>query len=185
MVMVFYLVGRRHHYYALYSGLPYIGPLLRWTGFGHRVLNSMVLLKIFGPTSYDCVLVLFFNWAFFTSMLWVSRQNTSNSVLNLNLNDIGTGHEQRSKSSLAAYSLLYDIPSVIWWSFSIIRYLCIAWHRIQSDGHGGEWGNEGNPCLVILKDKTVNERIIRAIIKGTFLSFLNFFLMIRIAGDII
>ena len=82
-------------------------------GFGHRVLNSTVRLKIFGPTSYDRVPVLFFNWAFFTSMLWVSRRNTSNSVLNLNLNlnDIGTGHEQRSKSS--AYSLQYDIPSVI------------------------------------------------------------------------
>ena len=24
--------------------------------------------------------------------------------------------------------------------FYIIRYLCIAWHRIQSDGHGGECG---------------------------------------------
>lgn len=61
-------------------------------------------------------------------VLWISHQNTCVP----NLNDIGMNNDLK-----AQLFLQYDIPSVI---SSIIRHLlvCIAWHRIYSDGHGGE-----------------------------------------------
>ena len=112
------------------------GPLLRWTVWLPGLTSAKI--KFFGTfellDSHLMIMNLHYPILgdFYVGILWVSRQKYLCSESEWYRH----WHERRSKSS--TYSC--DMLSPRWYLLSI-RHLGIAWHRIQSDGHGGKWGN--------------------------------------------